>query len=281
MIGLGGNRLTVCRRGGMSVTQAGRGGMEWLGVRDPSWATPYSAQATAALKAQFPTQWPTIRDYGFAHPEIVPYVNEEPIVYGTMITLGYSPMVFVSFDGASWIDTGLASSNAQSYDCVLSNVAGRGATSANAIAGSSSHYANRILYMNTSKLQHQQRNSRNIEVPISDFDSTTLFTLVCGDNNDYFTVNGVAGTYASNGGNTTSGNFYIGVYAKTYNNNPGIFNAHKFNIYTGSTKVRQYYPVKRNSDGKYSLYDYLNNRFETNLGTGTIGGGYSLSESPA
>ena len=64
MIGLGSNRLTVCRRGGMSVTQAGRGGMEWLagtGARSP-----YSVQATAALKAAFPTQWPTIRDYGFA-----------------------------------------------------------------------------------------------------------------------------------------------------------------------------------------------------------------------
>ena len=75
MIGLGSNRLTCCRRGGMSVTQAGRGGMEWLGVRVPSWASPYSAAATAALKAQFPTQWPTIRDYGFSHPEIVGYMN--------------------------------------------------------------------------------------------------------------------------------------------------------------------------------------------------------------
>ena len=80
MIGLGSNRLTVCRRGGMSVTQAGRGGMEWLaGGRMPSWASPYSAQATAALLAQFPTQWPTIRDYGVAHPEIVPYVNANPL----------------------------------------------------------------------------------------------------------------------------------------------------------------------------------------------------------
>lgn len=50
--------------------------MEWLaGGRVPDWVTPYSAQATAALKAQFPTQWPTIRDYGFAHPEIVGYMN--------------------------------------------------------------------------------------------------------------------------------------------------------------------------------------------------------------
>ena len=66
----------------MAITQAGRGGMEWLaGGRGPSWATPYSAQATAALKAAFTAaQWATIRDYGFAHPEIVPYVNEDPMV---------------------------------------------------------------------------------------------------------------------------------------------------------------------------------------------------------
>lgn len=94
MIGLGSNRLSVCRRGGMSVTQAGKGGMEWLaGGRLPSWATPYSAQATVALLAQFPTQWPTIRDYGFAHPEIVGYMNayapeDAKIAYSLVPTLG-------------------------------------------------------------------------------------------------------------------------------------------------------------------------------------------------
>ena len=86
MIGLGSNRLSVCRRGGMRVTQAGRGGMEWLaGGRMPSWASPYSAQATAALKAQFPTQWPTIRDYGFAHPALVPFINEDPMLVMSLI----------------------------------------------------------------------------------------------------------------------------------------------------------------------------------------------------
>ena len=94
MIGFGSNRLTIARRGGMSVTQAGRGGMEWLaGGRVPSWASPYSAQATAALKAQFPTQWPTIRDYGFAHPEIVGYMNayapeDAKIAYSLVAGLG-------------------------------------------------------------------------------------------------------------------------------------------------------------------------------------------------
>ena len=109
MIGLGSNRLTVCRRGGMSVTQAGRGGMEWLaGGRMPSWASPYSAQATAALKAQFPTQWPTIRDYGFAHPEIVGYMNayapeDAKIAYSLVPTLGV--IRWLVGDGIAYIIT--------------------------------------------------------------------------------------------------------------------------------------------------------------------------------
>ena len=87
MIGLGSNRLTVCRRGGMAITQAGRGGMEWLaGGRLPSWASPYSAAATAALKAAFTAaQWQTIRDYGFAHPALVPFINEDPMLVMSLI----------------------------------------------------------------------------------------------------------------------------------------------------------------------------------------------------
>ena len=108
MIGLGSNRLTVCRRGGMSVTQAGRGGMEWLaGGRMPSWASPYSAQATAALQAQFPTQWPTIRDYGFAHPEIVGYMNayapeDAKIAYSLVEGIGTRWIVKT---GTAWFNT--------------------------------------------------------------------------------------------------------------------------------------------------------------------------------
>ena len=91
MIGLGSNRLTIARRGGMSVTQAGRGGMEWLaGGRMPDWVTPYSAQATAALKQNYSTYWNDIRLYGFERPEIVPYVNEDPDVIVSMVYCGVS-----------------------------------------------------------------------------------------------------------------------------------------------------------------------------------------------
>ena len=121
MIGLGSNRLTVCRRGGMSVTQAGRGGMEWLaGVRMPSWASPYSYQATAALKAQFPTQWPTIRDYGFAHPEEIPtielciltyYPEDNDVMYSVLPPLGKDRWL-VRGSSSVYIRTGVSKTSA-------------------------------------------------------------------------------------------------------------------------------------------------------------------------
>ena len=117
MIGLGSNRLTVCRRGGMSVTQAGRGGMEWLaGGRMPSWASPYSAQATAALKAQFSAeQWATIRDYGFSHPALVPFINEDPMLVMSLIA-GLGRRI-ITTDKNAYIDTGVkATSNT---DCEI------------------------------------------------------------------------------------------------------------------------------------------------------------------
>ena len=126
MIGFGSNRLTCCRRGGMSVTQAGRGGMEWLaGGRTPLWAQwwlPYSRQAGEALKAAFPTQWPTIRDYGFAHPEIVGYMNayapeDAKIAYSLVEGIGTRWLVG---DGTAYIRTDYYASTNSGFDVEVS-----------------------------------------------------------------------------------------------------------------------------------------------------------------
>ena len=107
MIGLGSNRLTVCRRGGMSVTQIGSGGMRLV-------ASPYSAQATAALKDAFTAaQWATIRDYGFRHPEIVGYMNayapeDAKIAYSLVEGIGTRWIVGT---GTQYINLGSSISN--------------------------------------------------------------------------------------------------------------------------------------------------------------------------
>lgn len=52
-----------------------------------------------------------------------------------------------------------------------------------------------------------------------------------------------------------------------------------FKIYDNSTLVRDFIPVKRNSDGEIGLYDLVNDVFFTNSGTGTFIAGYNSSGS--
>ena len=69
---------TIRRRGGLALTSRVVGGLWVVGQRTQT--SPYNAAATAALKAAFTAaQWATIRDYGWQHPEIVPYVNANPL----------------------------------------------------------------------------------------------------------------------------------------------------------------------------------------------------------
>ena len=105
---MSGLRETIRRRGGLVLTSRVVGGLWVVGQRTvPS---PYNAAATAALKEQFPTQWPTIRDYGFAHPEIVGYMNayapeDAKIAYSLVPTLGVIRKLNAT--GTQFIDLGI------------------------------------------------------------------------------------------------------------------------------------------------------------------------------
>ena len=98
---MSGLRETIRRRGGLELTSRVVGGLWVVGQRTvPS---PYNAAATAALMAAFPTQWPTIRDYGFAHEALVPFINEDPMLVCSLIpSLGKErKIVFASGDSCA------------------------------------------------------------------------------------------------------------------------------------------------------------------------------------
>lgn len=90
MITHGTQEITDLRRGTWQITSMTRGTFDILGT----FTTPYSFRATAALQAAFSTtQWETILQYGFAHPEIVGYMNayavEDPkIAYSLVEGIG-------------------------------------------------------------------------------------------------------------------------------------------------------------------------------------------------
>ena len=68
--------------------------------------SPYNSAATAVLQNAFPSQWTTIRDYGFAHPALVPYINEDPMLVCSLMELGKIRKLIC--DGASGINTNLS-----------------------------------------------------------------------------------------------------------------------------------------------------------------------------
>ena len=103
MIGLGTNRLSASRLAGLREARQFRNGqwLEGLG----SWFSPYSAAATRALKAAFPNDWEAIRDYGWEHPEIVPYVNDNPTIGLFAATYdGFGDMIINNANDLSQMD---------------------------------------------------------------------------------------------------------------------------------------------------------------------------------
>lgn len=68
---IGNREISLGVMGGTLITAACYGGGEVFGV------TPYDKATTRYLKATYPSYWAQIRDYGFANPQLVPWINED------------------------------------------------------------------------------------------------------------------------------------------------------------------------------------------------------------
>ena len=272
----------------MSVTQAGRGGMEWLaGGRLPSWASPYSAQATAALKDAFSAeQWPTIRDYGFAHPEIVGYMNayapeDAKIAYSLVPTLGYDR--WIANGGTGHIDTGFIANNyahSYQYDMVWKAAAIRNntciiGTVSNGAAFGNVYFPNNAdtcqvwgayNWVDTQLTFNVAANTKYTDSIKFDFDS----------NKGYRTLNGSSLEKNVDMRTRTTTSPYLFAY-----NNAGSAGQKancsfaKVVMYGDGVKVREMYPFIRN--GVNGMIDVLSGTFYQNAGSGS----FTISETPA
>ena len=285
MIGLGSNRLSVCRRGGMSVTQAGRGGMEWLaGGRMPSWSSPYSAQATAALKAQFPTQWPTIRDYGVSHPEIVGYMNayapeDAKIAYSLVPTLNVRR--YLVGDGKVWFETGITTE----YTKMSFEV---GAALTRALSGEYEMFGNysgsnqgiTAGHYNTNRA-FMYASGGNSNVVVSDLQAYHLYKFVIDANNGIFstecdgTVANISKAYNLYARNATI-KFMDG---QTFNLNKGFYKFTHFDMTYGDNGHKHYIPFlhEDGNDTIPCMLELISGTIAYNQGSGTP----TISESPS
>lgn len=274
MIGLGSNRLTVCRRGGMSVTQAGRGGMEWLGVRDPSLATPYSAQATAALKAQFPTQWLTIRDYGFAHPALVEYVNAHPIGWGRFIAY-YQECEYIQCTGTQWIQTQIAGGvHDITMDVIVTGHTTSDGYSVPWFGQSLDSYSMGYFYYGG---YYYYTGPGGYYSKHFSQDELLSLRIIEDGNKAYLYSNGVL-IYENNHSITDGGTV---VLMRSYNNNPSrkVYSRLKQKTIIGTCAGADVYviPCYHKTNGTIGMYDVVNDKFYENSGTGTFGKGADVN----
>lgn len=72
--------------------------------------SPYSAEATATLKEAFPNDWITIRDYGFNNADMIPYVNQYPMIVASLAGVARCVM---TTNGEAYFNTGIKTTNAQ------------------------------------------------------------------------------------------------------------------------------------------------------------------------
>ena len=91
----------------------------------------YSLAATQALKAAFPQYWTAIRDYGYAHPQLVPFINEDPMLVCSLVEVGKTR--WLVNDGVSYINTGFIPNTNSSVECEYQVITHGGG--ANAILG--------------------------------------------------------------------------------------------------------------------------------------------------
>lgn len=79
--------------------------------------SPYSLAATQALKAAFPQYWTAIRDYGYAHPQLVPFINEDPMLIVSLVEVGKTR--WLVGDGSAGIITNILDFDAVDADVLL------------------------------------------------------------------------------------------------------------------------------------------------------------------
>lgn len=261
---MSGLRETIRRRGGLELTSRVVGGLWVVGERTKT--SPYNAAATAALMAAFTAaQWATIRDYGWQHEEIVPYVNERPIAYGTVIVY-YDIVPSIRTNGAM-ADSGI----------VLTTLAGLKIECDFKVLSKKSGVNGMWGYM-TGGGSVTPRFSLFFDTNVQDvfgtgYNATTYFATKAVVGSEYTSVLD-NGTLILNGESASVGTgamsnvpLFIGARgnASSAAQWASDIALSKFNVSQNGTEVFRGIMVKRKSDNEYGLFDVINIAFKPSI----------------
>ena len=277
---MSGLRETIRRRGGLVLTSRVVGGLWVVGQRTVPLATPYNAAATAALMAQFPTQWPTIRDYGWQHEEIVGYMNayapeDAKIAYSLVPTLGVRR--WIEGDGNQYMDTGVLGNSSLNLSAEM-NVVFR---SGNAVALGSRNGGNGrfgMVFIYSSGWYIGVDGADGFIKSVS-MNTEYNYKSVLGTSGYTFYENGVQ---IATGTSTCDSNLNMFLFAYNYNGGRQYQMSGKMDgcvIKSNNVIIRNFIPFIHDDNGtkKNGMLDLVGGQFYPNLGSGS----FTISETQA
>ena len=178
----------------------------------------------------------------------------------------YTRLDYIQTSGTQMIDTGVNQSNKATVDCKFVQISPSG----NYIYGDQQDHGSMMyngLY-NNNALEYNW-------LTISYTSSNTIeMTQRISGSNTVITINGLTTTVPTG---TTANNNRI--YLFGCNGGNRYYTAIKcyyFKMYENNVLIRDFIPVKRNSDGVIGLFDCVNGVFYTNIGSGSFTAGSSL-----
>lgn len=283
MIGLSANRLSASRLAGLTSEWQHRNG-QWIE------RSPYSAAATRALKAAFSAeQWAIIRDYGFAHPEIVGYMNAYA-VEDAKIAMSLVPGIGTRWlvgdtNGNAYIDTGFVPTNNTSIGMKMQFTRINSSSDKSCLFGSRKSYSSNCItwgwgnsswYVTGDTCFTSWGKSPSYQMLTRPLDLLPHTLLL--DKGAYYIDGSLIYTYTS-AAFTCPYNLYIfnlrqdgGLLPNGLNSDGQIA---EVKVSEDGTPVREMYPFIRN--GVNGMIDVLSGTFYQNAGTGQ----FTISETPA
>ena len=191
----------------------------------------------------------------------------------------YTPCQYIQNTSDSYINTGVKGDGSQRIECVFMPITKN--TGWNCVYGARDNAGvndNIYIYSNTDSKNYTKQgyvgyyNTTNNSLTVASPSLNVKHTFI--QNRGTFTLDGATVKTYTNATFTSTANTFIfdGSNNNTRGNYKGLFRLYSFKMYINNILVRDFIPVKRNSDNKFGLYDLVNRTYYTSASSNAFAG---------
>lgn len=186
----------------------------------------------------------------------------------------YTQLEYLKSTGTEWIDSNVKSDKNTSVELELMFDSNQISTYPVLFGyhSNSSSTSSVQIYMNPKRVDFYGQHSYDFT-----FAQNTKYKLILS--NGSFSINGINYATWTPTTSSTIGSYTMAIFAQKWTSTsittttPSIYKLYSMMIYSGTSLIRNFIPVKRNKDSVLGLFDLVECKFYTNSGTGTFTAG--------